>query len=92
MNLGNISEHPAWTLLIVGGGAFLLVLLSRIFWRSLKKMWAQVKKGGVILSPPKRYFSRVFLPSFLSYVCKCIVIGIRGDFSESESRASCGDR
>src|SRR5439155_19452853 len=37
---------------------------------------AQVRKGGVILAHPKRYFSHVFLPSFLSYVCKCIVIGI----------------
>jgi len=76
VNLGNISAHPGWTLLIVGGGAFLLVLLARVFWRSVKKMWLQVKKGGVILSHPKRYFSHVFLPSFLSYVCKCIVIGI----------------
>jgi hypothetical protein len=75
-NLGNTSEHPGLTVLIVVGAVFLLVLLGRIFWRHLKKMWLQVKKGGVILSHPKRYFSRVFLPSFLSYVCKCIVIGI----------------
>ena len=39
-----------------------------MFWRSVKKMWLQVKKGGVILSHPKRYLSHVFLPSFLSYV------------------------
>ena len=42
----------------------------------MKKLWAQAKKGGVILSQPKRYFSRVFLPSFLSWTCKLIVIAI----------------
>src|SRR5262249_61274510 len=31
---------------------------------------------GAILSTPKRYMTRVFLPSFLSYVCKYFVIGI----------------
>src|SRR4026209_2372976 len=48
-NLGNVSEDPGLTVLIVVGAVFLLVLLGRIFWRHLKKMWLQVKKGGVIL-------------------------------------------
>ena len=30
----------------------------------------------MILCQPKRYLTRVFLPSFLSYVCKFVVIGI----------------
>jgi uncharacterized membrane protein YbhN (UPF0104 family) len=55
---------------------FLIVLLGRIFWKQVKKLWEQAKKGGVILSQPKRYFSRVFLPSFLSWTCKLIVVGI----------------
>jgi beta-lactamase regulating signal transducer with metallopeptidase domain len=38
--------------------------------------WAQAKEGGVILSTPKRYFSRAFLPAFLGWVCKLIVTGI----------------
>ena len=61
---------------IVAGIVFLLVLVGRIFWKQVKKLWAQAKKGGVILSQPKRYFSRVFLPSFLSWACKLIVVGI----------------
>jgi uncharacterized membrane protein YbhN (UPF0104 family) len=76
VNLGNISAHPAWSIVIVVGGGFLIVLLGRIFWRQVKKLWAQAKQGGVILSQPRRYLTRVFLPSFLSYVCKYIVIGI----------------
>ena len=52
------------------------MLLGRIFWRQVKKLWAQAKKGGVILSQPRRFFARVFLPSFLSWTCKLIVVGI----------------
>jgi len=76
VNLGNISAHPVASIVIVGGGAFLLVLLGRIFWRQVKKLWDQAKQGGVILSTPRRYLSRVFLPSFGSWLCKVGVIGI----------------
>jgi uncharacterized membrane protein YbhN (UPF0104 family) len=76
VNLGNISDHPGWTIAIVAGGGFLIVLVARVFWRQVKKLWAQARAGGVILSQPKRYMTRVFLPSFLSYVAKFAVIGI----------------
>ena len=55
-NLGNLTDHPVLTVAIVAGSVFLLVLLGRIFWSQVKKLWAQAKKGGVILSQPKRYF------------------------------------
>jgi uncharacterized membrane protein YbhN (UPF0104 family) len=75
-NLGNLTDHPVIAVSIVAGVVFLLVLVGRIFWKQVKKLWAQAKKGGVILSQPKRYFARVFLPSFLSWTCKLIVVGI----------------
>ena len=75
-NLGNISDNPALTILIVVGGAFLVVILGRIFWRQVKKLWAQAKQGGVILSRPREYFTHAFLPSLLSWLCKLTVIGI----------------
>ena len=62
--------------MIVVGGVVLIAMLVRIFWREVKKLWAKAKQGGVILSTPRRYLARVFLPSFLSYVCKYFVIGI----------------
>src|SRR4026209_1238363 len=37
-NLGNISGHPARTIVIVAGGGFLIVLVARIFWRQVKKL------------------------------------------------------
>ena len=75
-NLGNFSDHPVGSIVIVLGGALVLVLVGRIFWRQLKKLWVQAKKGGVILSQPRRYFSRVFLPELVSWLCKLAVIGV----------------
>jgi uncharacterized membrane protein YbhN (UPF0104 family) len=75
-NLGNISAHPAFTILIAVGAGFLIVLVGRAFWKQVKKLWAQAKQGGVILSTPKRYLTRAFLPSLISYICKFAVIGI----------------
>jgi uncharacterized membrane protein YbhN (UPF0104 family) len=75
-NLGNLTDHPVLAASIVAGIVFLLVLVGRIFWKQVKKLWAQAKKGGVILSQPRRYFTRVFVPSFLSWTCKLIVVGI----------------
>ena len=56
-NLGNISEHPATSILIVAGGVFLIVILGRIFWKQVKKLWEKAKQGGAILSRPKEYFA-----------------------------------
>jgi len=75
-SLGNISDHPWRTVLVVGGGGFLIVLVARIFWRQVKKLWEQAKQGGVILKTPKRYLTRAFLPSLASWLCKLAVIGI----------------
>jgi uncharacterized membrane protein YbhN (UPF0104 family) len=75
-NLGNVSDHLARTILVVAGGGLLIVLVGRIFWRQVKKLWANAKQGGVILATPKRYLSRAFLPSLVSWLCKLTVIGI----------------
>ena len=75
-NLGNISENPVTTILILVGGGFLLVILGRIFWVQVKKLWEKAKQGGAILSHPKQYFLHAFLPSLLSWLCKLAVIGI----------------
>jgi uncharacterized membrane protein YbhN (UPF0104 family) len=76
VNLGNLSAHPLASVVIVVGGAFLLFLVGRIFWRQVKKLWLQAKQGGVILARPRVYFTDAFLPSLGSWLCKCAVIGI----------------
>jgi uncharacterized membrane protein YbhN (UPF0104 family) len=75
-SLGNLSEDPLRTILIAAGAIFLIVLLCRVFWKQVKKLWTQAKQGGAILSHPKQYLTHAFLPSFLSWLCKLTVIGI----------------
>jgi uncharacterized membrane protein YbhN (UPF0104 family) len=76
ISFGNETAHPWLTLFVVLGVVALLVVLGRIFWRQVKKLWAQAKEGGAILGQPKLYLKRSFLPSFLSWACKLAVIGI----------------
>ena len=75
-NLGNLSEHPVWSILVAAGVVFLITLLIRVFWKQVKKLWAQAKQGGAILAHPKDYFTYAFLPSLLSWLCKLAVIGV----------------
>jgi uncharacterized membrane protein YbhN (UPF0104 family) len=75
-SLGNLTDHPVLAIGIAVGIVLGIVVLGRIFWRQVKKLWAQAKKGGVILSQPKRYLTRAFLPALLSWLCKLAVIGI----------------
>jgi uncharacterized membrane protein YbhN (UPF0104 family) len=76
ISFGNPKAHPFAFLVTVVGALGLVVLLGRIFWRQVKKLWAQAKQGGVILAHPRRYLGRVFLPSLLSWLSKLGVIAI----------------
>lgn len=76
ISFGNVTAHPAVALGIVVGGAVLLVAVARMFWRQVKKLWAQAKTGGAILATPRRYLLEVFAPSFASWACKLVVVGI----------------
>ena len=49
--------EPVATVLIALGAVILIMLLGRIFWRQLKKLWAMAKQEGVI-SPARRSTSR----------------------------------
>ena len=76
IELGNISSHPFVTAIVLAGGAFLLVLLGRLFWKQVKKLWEKAKAGGAILSDRPAYFGRVFLPEFLGWTAKLAVTGL----------------
>jgi uncharacterized membrane protein YbhN (UPF0104 family) len=73
---GDLKDHPASAIIILVGGALLVVMLGRIFWRQVKKLWAQAKQGGVILTRPREYLLRAALPSFLAWLCKLGVIAV----------------
>lgn len=76
ISFGREDRHPLLTLAIVAGAIAAIVMLGRAFWRRLKKLWVQAKEGGVILTTPRRYISRVFLPSLLGWLCRAAVTGI----------------
>ena len=76
ISFGREHRHPLVTFAIVAGAIIGIVLLGRLFWRRVKKLWAQVKEGGVILSTPRRYLARVVLPSLLGWLCRAVVTGI----------------
>ena len=75
-NLGNLSAHPALSVVIAAGAVVLVVILGRIFWRQVKKLWEQAKTGGAILAHPRQYMTHAFLPELLSWLCKLAVIAI----------------
>ena len=69
-----IVNHVVLTLGIVGGAIFLLVILLRIFWTWVKKMWAKAKQGAAILGDLGAYVKLVLLPQMGGYVAKVMVI------------------
>ena len=76
LTFGKEHTHPAFFFGVVAGGVFLIVVVVRIFWRQVKKLWAQAKQGGAILAQPKNYLKRVVWPEALSYASKMAVIAI----------------
>jgi uncharacterized membrane protein YbhN (UPF0104 family) len=76
IQLGGVHDHWGLTLVIVVGALFLLVLVVRIFWRWVKKLWAQAKQGGAILATPRAYLVKVALPSAGAYGAKLGVIAV----------------
>ncbi len=76
IKFGWVSAH-VWATLIIGAGIVTgVVILCRLAWRWLKKLWAQAKVGGKILSDWKAFLGRVFLPEFLGWCCKLGVIAL----------------
>jgi uncharacterized membrane protein YbhN (UPF0104 family) len=70
----SVSGHPVLVLGIVGGGLFLVLLLVRIFWTWVKKMWAKARQGAAILGDGRAYLVDVLLPQAGGYVAKVGVI------------------
>jgi uncharacterized membrane protein YbhN (UPF0104 family) len=71
-----VHEHPAATIVFLGGGILIIVLLARRFWPNVLSWWENAKEGGAILAHPRAYLGRVFLPSLVSWFAGLAVIGV----------------
>jgi uncharacterized membrane protein YbhN (UPF0104 family) len=71
---GRWSSHPVLALIIVGGAILLIVMLCRIFWGWVKKMWVKAKAGAAILGDGRAYVMDVLLPQVGGYAAKVMVI------------------
>ncbi len=76
LQLGWFDDHRVLAVVLILGGAFLIVLLCRVFWSKLKGLWAQAKQGGAILARPRDYFLKVALPSFGAWISKLCVTAV----------------
>jgi uncharacterized membrane protein YbhN (UPF0104 family) len=76
IELGFVEQNRALTVLILVGGAFLVVLLCRVFWRKLEGLWNNAKQGGAILARPRDYLVRVALPSLGAWLAKLGVTAV----------------
>ncbi len=71
-----VHEHWPATIIVFGGGALMIVLLVRRFWPNVVAWWDKAKEGGAILSKPRAYFGRVFVPSFVGWAASLACIGV----------------
>jgi len=71
-----VHEHPWATVIVLAGGALLLVWCGRLLWPRILKWWDEAKEGGRILVHPRAYLGRVFLPSFIGWVAMLGVIAV----------------
>jgi len=76
ISFGWVHGHWPATIIILGGGTLMIVLLVRRFWPTVVAWWENAKEGGAILAKPSRFFSRVFLPSFIGWVAMLSTIGV----------------
>jgi uncharacterized membrane protein YbhN (UPF0104 family) len=71
-----VHEHWPATIIVFGGGILMIVLLGRRFWPTVVAWWQNAKEGGAILGRPGKFFSRVFLPSFIGWLAMLSTIGV----------------
>lgn len=76
LELGFVSAHPAWTVVIVIGTIVLLVLLGRFFWHRAAKLREQVTTGGAVLAQPRRFMVGVVLPAAASFASRLGIVAV----------------
>ncbi|HEY1853844.1 MAG TPA: YbhN family protein [Solirubrobacterales bacterium] len=76
VKLGFLADHTAVIAGILIGGAVLLALLGRTFWRRLAGLRAEIAKGGAVLGKPRRFLFDVVAPSLGSYLARLAIVAV----------------
>jgi uncharacterized membrane protein YbhN (UPF0104 family) len=71
-----VHTYPWATVSLVGGGGIVVYLLARRFWPRITSWWDEAKEGGSIVSHPRVYLSRVFLPELVAWLASLAVTGV----------------
>jgi uncharacterized membrane protein YbhN (UPF0104 family) len=71
-----ISDHPGAFVILLAGGALLLLLVYRVLRERVRKWWAEAKEGGQILVHPGAFAGRVVLPEAISWLSMLGVIAV----------------
>jgi uncharacterized membrane protein YbhN (UPF0104 family) len=69
-------DHPVLTLALAAGAVLAIAMVVRIFRRKLPGLIERAKQGGALLTRPREYLVRVFLPSFGAWLAKLGVIAV----------------
>jgi uncharacterized membrane protein YbhN (UPF0104 family) len=72
-----VHTHVWATLTLVVGSAIVVYLLIRRFLPRITSWWEEAKEGGGIVSHPRAYLSRVFLPELVAWLAS---LGVTGSF------------
>lgn len=71
-----VKDHPWGVVFFLLATAYLLFVLFRRLWPRILRWWDQAKEGGSILSRPRIYMIRVFLPSLLGWIASLGVMAV----------------
>jgi uncharacterized membrane protein YbhN (UPF0104 family) len=76
LEFGWIRSHPGATIAITAGLVFLVGAVVRVLRPKLGTFWQNAKDGGRVLAQPRRYLTRVALPSFVGWVSSLGVVAV----------------
>jgi uncharacterized membrane protein YbhN (UPF0104 family) len=71
-----VKDHPWGVVFFLLATAYLLFILFRRLWPRILRWWDQAKEGGSILSRPRIYMIRVFVPSLLGWIASLGVMAV----------------
>ncbi len=77
VHFGWFSAHPGLSVVIIGGGAVLIVLAVGAIYRRFKTTWENAKEGGAILQRPRVFMIQVVGVEAVSYAAR---MGVNATF------------